>query len=152
MHVRQPPDLQRLKASVERVGRLSDGLFRLGPISIGLDGILSWIPGAGELYGLAAAVFILVQGARARVPAHILLTCAAMMGGRTVISAIPWVGPAIADLITTHKWSARMIARAIDRPGASPNTIRLGVNTGRAEGRADHRLVTRWTAVEPLSD
>jgi hypothetical protein len=38
-----------------------------------------------------------------------------MMGGRTVIGAIPWVGPAIADLVTTHKWSAGWIARAIDR-------------------------------------
>ncbi len=117
--MRERPDLQILKASVERVGRLSDGLFRLGPISIGLDGILSWIPGAGEIYGVAAAAFILIQGARARVPVHILITCAAMMGGRTVISAIPWVGPAIADLITTHKWSARLIARAIDRRAGS---------------------------------
>jgi len=108
-------ELQRIRDSVEMVGRLSDSIFRIGPFNLGIDGVLSWIPAVGELYGTAAAAFILVQGARARVPASTLLLCAGLMGGRTLISAVPLAGPAVADLFTAHRWSARMVVRAIDK-------------------------------------
>lgn len=115
MPVRAEPDLIALRNSVALVGRLSDSLIRLGPFSLGLDGILSWIPGAGELYSVAAAGVILVQGARARVPLPTLAMAAALMGGRTIISAIPLAGPAAADLLTLHRFSAKLVVAAIDR-------------------------------------
>jgi hypothetical protein len=108
-------DLRAIRASVALVGRLSDGLIRLGPFSVGLEGILSWIPGIGELYGTAAAAFLLIQGARARVPVSTLGLAAALMTGRTLISAIPIAGAAASDLLTAHRWAARMIVAAIDR-------------------------------------
>jgi hypothetical protein len=118
-------DLHAIRASVALVGRLSDGLIRIGPFSIGLEGVLSWIPGIGELYGSGAAAFLLIQGARARVPAGTLLIAAALMSGRTLISAIPLAGAAASDLLTAHRWSARLIIAAIDRriaadAGATP--------------------------------
>src|ERR1700712_4190579 len=91
-------DLKSIRDSVETVGRLSDSLLRFGPFRLGLDGVLSWIPGVGELYSSAAAVFIIVQGLRARVPLHVLVICAALMGGRTMVSAVPLAGPLAADL------------------------------------------------------
>ena len=108
-------DLHAIRRSVALIGRLSDGLIRFGPFSVGLEGVLSWIPGVGELYGSGAAAFLLIQGARARVPASTLLLAAAMMGGRTLISAIPVAGAAASDLLTAHKWAARLIVAAIDR-------------------------------------
>jgi len=109
-----PAELVRVRDSVAAVGRLSDSLFRLGPISLGIDGVLSWIPGLGELYSTAAAGFIIVQGFRARVPLTTLATCAALMGSRTVISAIPLAGPLAADLFLAHRISARLVVKAID--------------------------------------
>ena len=109
------PDLLTIRRHVALAGRLSDGLMRLGPFSIGLDGLLSWIPGVGEIYGFAAAGYILGQGARARVPASTLALAGALMAGRTVISAVPFAGPAAADLLTLHRLAARMIVRDIDR-------------------------------------
>jgi hypothetical protein len=108
-------DLHAIRASVALVGRLSDGLIRFGPFSLGLEGVLSWVPGIGELYGSGAAAFLLIQGARARVPASTLLLAAALMSGRTLISAIPIAGAAASDLLTAHKWAARLIVAAIDR-------------------------------------
>jgi hypothetical protein len=112
--VKRQPDLEKIRDSVARVGRLSDALVRLGPFSIGLDGVLSWIPGVGELYSMAAAAFILVQAVRAGVPVHVIATCAALMALRTTVSAIPLAGPAAADLFLAHKWSARLVVRAIE--------------------------------------
>ena len=109
------PDLVAIRRSVKRVGKLSDGLVRLGPFRLGADAALSWIPGVGELYSGAAAIFLLVQGTRARVPLSTLVLAGALMGGRTLITAIPLAGPAAADLMALHGLSARLIARAIDK-------------------------------------
>lgn len=115
MSLLREPDLAAIRRGVERVGKLSDGLLRLGPFRLGVDGILSWIPGVGEIYSGAAAAYLLVQGARARVPLSTLALAAALMGGRTLITAIPFVGPAAVDVLALHGLSARLIVRAIDR-------------------------------------
>ena len=123
------PDLLAIRASVDRLGRLSDNLVRIGPFSLGLDGVLSWIPGIGEIYSAGAALFLIGQGLRARVPVGTLVVAAALMGGRTVITAFPVLGPMASDLLTMHKWSAKLIVAAIDRKLA-----RSGAMTPRVIG------------------
>lgn len=107
-------ELARIRDSVAIVGRLSDSLVRLGPFRLGVDGVLSWIPGVGEAYSMIAGAFIIIQGLRAGVPAHILIICAGLMASRTTVSAIPFAGPVAADLFTAHRWSAKLVVRAID--------------------------------------
>jgi Domain of unknown function (DUF4112) len=107
-------ELKKIRDSVALVGRLSDGLLRAGPLKIGIDGVLSWIPGVGEIYSTGAAAFILIQGVRAGVPASTLVGAAAMMGGRTIVTAVPIAGPAISDLFRAHGWAARLVVSAID--------------------------------------
>src|ERR1700761_8504420 len=109
-----PEQLARIRDSVAFVGRMSDSLVRLGPLRLGVDGALSWIPGVGEAYSMIAGAFIIVQGLRAGVPLYILLLCAALMASRTTVSAIPLAGPLAADLFTAHRWSAKLVIRAID--------------------------------------
>ena len=109
------PDLERIRRSVELVGRLSDGLIRIGPWGIGIDGVLSWIPGVGEIYSALAGGFILVQGVRAKVPVHILLGAAALLISRMGMDAIPFAGPLAADIFIAHKWAAKLVTGAIDR-------------------------------------
>ncbi len=108
-------DLESIRDSVAWLGGLSDNLVRVGPLSIGLDGLLAWIPGLGEIYSAGAAAFLLIQGFRAGVPAWVLLSAAAMMAARTAVDTVPVAGALAADLFTAHKWSARLIVRAIDR-------------------------------------
>ena len=126
MPTAREPDLEAIRRGVALIGRLSDGLLRIGPFNLGLDAALSWIPGLGEAYSAGAAAFLILQGARAGVPATTLVAAAALMGGRTIITAIPIAGTAAADLLTAHRWSARMILAAIDRriaAAASPRNI-----------------------------
>ncbi|MEO8926178.1 MAG: DUF4112 domain-containing protein [Caulobacteraceae bacterium] len=138
MSLFREPDLAAIRRGVETVGKLSDGLLRLGPFRLGIDGVLSWIPGVGEVYSGAAAVFLLVQGARARVPLPILILAGALMGGRTLITAVPFAGPAMADLLALHGLSARLIVRAIDRRMAAGTSL---APDGRAWGwRGTHAV------------
>ena len=127
--MRSDSDLLAIRNSVDRLGRLSDGLFRVGPWSVGLDGVLSWIPGVGEIYSAGAAAFLIGQGLRAKVPAGTLAVAAALMGGRTIITAVPFAGPLVSDALTMHKWSAKLIVAAIDkklaeaRPAGRSSTV-----------------------------
>ena len=112
--IRNEAELKSIRNSVSLVGRLSDGLVKLGPFSLGIDGVLSWIPAVGEIYSVGAGAFILLQGARAGVPATVLARAAMILGARTLGDAVPLAGPLFADLFTAHKWAANMIVEAID--------------------------------------
>ena len=114
-------ELISIRNSVAMVGHFSDGLLRFGPFRLGAEAALSWIPGVGEAYGAAAAAFLLVQGLRAGVSVGVLGLCAALMFGRTLISAAPIAGPLAADALALHGLSARLIVRAIDKRLARPD-------------------------------
>jgi hypothetical protein len=125
MPTARSPDLEAIRRSVERVGKLSDSIVRLGPFGLGVDGVLSWIPGVGELYSTAAGAFILIQAARARVSFPVFLAAAALMASRTAITAIPVGGAVAADLYRAHRLAAWLVARSIDRKlGAAAGTSR----------------------------
>ena len=53
-------DLRSIRDSVALVGRLSDSLVHIGPFNLGLDGVLAWVPGLGDLYSTLAGGFIVV--------------------------------------------------------------------------------------------
>jgi len=107
--------LRDIRDSVAFVGRMSDGILRLGPFSIGIDGVLSWLPGVGDAYSALAGAFIVIQGARAGVAMPSLLAATALLGVRTIAGSVPVAGAAFADLFTAHRWAAAMIVHAIDR-------------------------------------
>ena len=122
---RSHAELRSIRDSVALVGRLSDSLVHIGPFSLGIAGVLSWVPGLGDLYSTLAGGFILIQGARAGAPGPVLGGAALLIGCRTVVGAVPIAGSAFADLFTAHKWAAAMIVRAIDdRLGESPVSVR----------------------------
>jgi hypothetical protein len=107
--------LREIRDSVAFVGRMSDGILRLGPFSIGIDGVLSWIPWIGDAYSLLAGAFIIIQGIRAGVGAPTLMFASLLLGVRTLAGSVPLAGSAFADLFTAHRWAASMIVGAIDR-------------------------------------
>lgn len=112
---RTDAELRSIRDSVSLVGHLSDSIVRFGPFSLGIDGVLSWIPGVGEVYSLVAGAFILAQGYRAGVPASVLASAALVLGVRTLGDIVPIAGPLFADVFTAHKWAARMVVGAIDQ-------------------------------------
>ena len=112
---RSDSELRSIRDSVALVGRLSDSIIRFGPFSLGVDGILSWIPGVGEIYSTLAGGFIVLQGVRAGVPLPTLAAATALLGVRTLASSVPLAGAAFSDVFTAHRWAAAMIVKAIDQ-------------------------------------
>ncbi len=117
---RTDEELRSIRDSVSFVGRLSDSIVRLGPFSLGIDGVLSWIPGVGEIYSTLAGGFIVLQGFRAGAPLPTLAVATALLASRTLVSALPLVGAPVADVFTAHRWAAALIVRAIDRRLGEP--------------------------------
>jgi hypothetical protein len=107
-------DVHNGRTSIERISKLSDNLIGIGPIGIGLDGILAWIPGVGELYSLGAGAALVAQGYRARVPASVLTQAALLVSARTLSNVFPVLGGVFVDLFRGHRMAARMLVRAID--------------------------------------
>ncbi len=113
-------DLHNIRQSVERIGNLSDNVIHLGPIKLGLEAILEFVPFVGEIYSLIAGFLLLIEGMRARAPGTVLMSITFLILVRTLIGsldAIPGLGIAgdvIAGAFRAHKISADMIAKSMD--------------------------------------
>ena len=101
---------------------MSDNIVHIGPFGLGIDGILAWVPGVGDLYSLSAGGMLLLMGLRAHAPVGVLMQVATLVGLRSAVglAAIPLLGPiypaagAVVDLFRGHKMSADLLVKTID--------------------------------------
>ena len=115
-------EVANARRTIERIGKLSDNIIGIGPFGIGIDGMLAWVPGLGDLYSLGAGGLLLLMGLRVRAPIGVMVRVAMLVGLRSVIgaAAIPLLGPlyavsgAVVDLFRGHKMSADLLTKAID--------------------------------------
>jgi hypothetical protein len=113
-------DLHNIRQSVERIGNISDNVIHFGPIKLGLEAVLEFVPFLGEIYSLLAGALLLIEAARARAPGTVLMSVAFLVGARTLIGSsnlvpgIGVVGEVAAAAFRAHKMSADMIAKAMD--------------------------------------
>lgn len=112
---RSHSDLHNIRLGVERIKNVSDRIVGVGPIGIGLDGILSWIPGAGVAYSGIAGAMLVIEGVRARAATGTLLHMAALLFVDTFLDVVPNPVSAVADtFFTGHKWSANLLLKHMD--------------------------------------
>lgn len=108
--------------TAERIKRLSDRLVGIGPFGVGLDGLLTWIPGAGGLYSIGAASLLMYEAFGAKVSA---LTLAKMLGYLAVDAAtseVPLVGDAVDLLFPGHLLAAKELQKDIEARHGVPET------------------------------
>lgn len=115
MAERDPRELEKIARSVSDWRRISDNLFKVGPLKVGLDGVLTWFPGVGDVYGLGASAFLLVQASRAGASSETLTKMALLLGTDAVIGSVPLVGDAFDLVFRAHARSARILLRDIDQ-------------------------------------
>lgn len=146
MFARSHLDLHGIRASVERTRRISDRVVGIGPIGIGLDGVLAWIPGLGAAYSLAAAVMIMVQGVRARASLPTLFSMAGILFADTALDAVPIpLAPAVADMLFTgHKWASNMLLKHMEET--------LYYEGDRHQAEADPRFREALAAMQQAGD
>ena len=87
----------------------------MGPVGIGLDGVLSWIPGVGIAYSAVAAFLLMAQGVRARASTATLMQMGALLVVDTLLDGTGGPISGVLDtLFTGHKWSANLLNKHMD--------------------------------------
>jgi len=111
--------------SAERIKRLSDRLVGIGPIGLGLDGILAWVPVAGTVYSLGAGGLLLVEGMRGGASLLTLGRMAAYLAVDSASSTVPVAGWAVDTLFPGHLMAAKALQKDIEArhgPSALPDS------------------------------
>jgi hypothetical protein len=117
MRLAEPP-LSRQRAhrtwlSAERIKRLADRLIGLGPFSVGLDGLLAFVPVAGTLFSLAAGAWLLLEAIRVRASPFTLARMTFYVGLRTLASIVPLEGWLVDFFFRGHMFAARALQKDI---------------------------------------
>lgn len=115
MRVQSQLDIHNVTTSVEQTRRSSDKLIGLGPLGLGLDGILTWVPIVGEFYTIGAGAYLLAQGARARVSGIVLWQMTALLMVDFALGVVPIAGDTLDVLFCAHLWAGGLLLRAIKR-------------------------------------
>ena len=135
MRARSKAEVDRIRRSVAEWRRLSDRLFSIGNFGVGLDGLLTLVPGLGGVYGLGAGGFLLLQAHRARASKTTLIKMGALLGTDALLGEVPIVGDVFDFLFRAHARSARMLLKHIDATHFADDSEAAA----RAEGRLqDH--------------
>lgn len=100
--------------SAETLKKLSDRVIGFGPFGIGLDGLLTWIPGAGVVYGVGAGGYLLLQAFRAGAGLGTLLRMLAYLIVDTATSEVPIIGDAVDMLFPGHLLAATALQKDIE--------------------------------------
>jgi hypothetical protein len=116
MRARSHHELKGLRGSVDRIRKLSDRVVGIGPFSLGLDGVLAWVPGLGLAYSLGAGGFLMLQAIRAHARPGTLAKMAGFLVADSLTDVIPIpLAPAVADMVFTgHKWAADALLKHLD--------------------------------------
>ncbi|CAN1573842.1 Protein of unknown function DUF4112 [Caulobacteraceae bacterium] len=112
--------------SAETIKKLSDRVIGVGPFGIGVDGLLTWIPGAGLIYSSGAAIYLLYLAVRSGASAGSLARMAGFLGLDVMLSGVPIPGFAdLADMLWQgHLMAANSLQKDIEaRHGIPPTHI-----------------------------
>ncbi len=124
--------------AAERIKRLSDRLIGIGPVGIGLDGVLAWAPGVGTAYSVGAGALLMYHGVTAGASLPTLARMAAYLILDSAASVPPVIGWAVDTLFPGHLMAAGALQKDIEaRHGASelPPTWYGKRNRGRGPVR-----------------
>lgn len=106
--------------AAERIKRLSDRLVGVGPVGIGLDGVLAWVPVAGTAYSVGAGALLMYHAITAGASLPTLARMAAYLVLDSAASVPPVVGWAVDTLFPGHLMAAGALQKDIEaRHGAS---------------------------------
>ena len=106
-------EAHRIWITAERIKRVADRLVGLGPFSVGVDGLLAFVPVAGTAFSLAAGAWLLMEGVRARASTYTMARMLFYVGLRTVVSIVPLEGWLVDFFFRGHMFAANALQKDI---------------------------------------
>jgi hypothetical protein len=144
MRARSKADVEKIRASVDQWRKLSDRLFSVGKFGVGLDGLLTLIPGVGGVYGLGVGGFLLLQAHRVRASKATMVKMGALIGLDALLGEVWVVGDIFDFFFRAHARSARALMADMERTHYADESETAAQASGRLEGhRAEMRAAGR---------
>lgn len=143
---RKPEHIQEIWNQAELIKKLSDGIVRIGPWGLGVDGLLAFIPGANLAYGLGAGGLLVAHAIRAQAAPTTIAKMVAYLAIDNATDAVPILGWAADALFPGHLLAAKALQKDIEKRygpmSAQPRKRRWGlkkVGEGSAVGQPSSR-------------
>lgn len=134
------------------MARLWDDLVRVPGLDrrLGLDAIVGFIPGVGDVIGALVASWGIVVGVRLRAPGSVLLHMMLNIGIDAVGGAIPFLGDLFDMSWRAQRRNVALLERWLEAP---TQTARASVTTliGVAVGMISVVVGTVWLAVRTVA-
>ena len=102
-----------------KLAHLLDDMIRIGPYSIGLDGLIGLIPGFGDIAGAIIAMIIVLRAAQAGVPRIAIARMVTNIAIDTFVGSIPIFGDAFDFAYKSNLKNLRIYEDSLRRGRAS---------------------------------
>lgn len=119
----------RIWRSVNVIKKLSDRVVGIGPLGLGIDGVLAWVPGLGTVYSVGAGAFLVAQAVRSGASPATLARMVGYLIADTATSSVPVVGWAVDTLFPGHLMAATALQKDIEERHGAPPEIPLKQQT-----------------------
>lgn len=129
-------DIEKIWSNVEGVKKLSDRVVGVGPIGIGLDGVLAWIPGVNIAYGIGAGALLMVFAVQAKASPATLARMLAYLAADNLTDTVPVVGWAVDTVFPGHLMAAKALQKDIE----STHWIEANEREARASGAHERHV------------
>ena len=133
---RSVADIEKIWSNVEGVKKLSDRVIGIGPIGIGLDGLLAWVPGVNIAYGLGAGAVLMMFATQARATPATMVRMLAYLAADNLTDAVPFVGWAVDTVFPGHLLAAKALQKDIE----GTHWVEANEREARASGAHDRHL------------
>jgi len=129
-------DIEKIWSNVEGVKKLSDRIVGIGPIGIGLDGVLAWIPGVNIAYGIGAGAVLMAFAVQAKASPATLTRMLAYLAADNLTDAVPVVGWAVDTVFPGHLMAAKALQKDIE----STHWVEASEREARASGEHERHV------------
>lgn len=115
MLARSHADLEAVRSRLTKWRKLSDKLFTVFGHGVGLDGLLTFIPGVGGVYSLGVGAYLMSQALHVRASKTTLAKMGALLALDSVTGEIPAAGDLFDVWLRAHARMARALERDMER-------------------------------------
>ncbi|KAK0359214.1 hypothetical protein LTR94_032197, partial [Friedmanniomyces endolithicus] len=114
MAKRSIADIEKIWSNVEGIKKLSDRVIGIGPVGIGMDGLLTWVPVVGTVYTVGTGAWLIRQAVRAKASPATLAKMSAFMALDAATGTVPLAGDVIDTFFPGQLLAARTLQKEIE--------------------------------------
>jgi hypothetical protein len=143
MRARSHEEIQRIWTNVDGLKKLSDRVVGVGPFGLGLDGLLTWIPGAGDAYTVGVGGWLVLQAMRAHASPKVIARMVTYLAADTATAAVPFAGAVVDTLFPAHLMAAKALQKEMDATHYVRGTRRQAEDDGSLQAHLDKVRMTK---------